>query len=269
MTGELPEVLDDMAEYYTQAEETKKQMVTAMMYPSMVFIFATGVMTFIMVYVVPQFVGIYSSMDGVAIPTITQVILAISHFLRTYYILLIVGIIAFVSINILLFKKVKLFKAIVQIVLMRIPVFGKTIIYNEVTMFTKTFSSLLAHNVPITDCMDILNKITNNEIYKMLIFDTINNLAKGGKISDAFKGHWAFPIPAYEMIVTGEMTGELSDMMYKVSNYYHGLHKESVTRIKTFIEPALTVFLAGGVGIIILSIIIPMFGMYSAVNEMG
>jgi len=269
MTGELPEVLDDMAEYYTQAEETKKQMVTAMMYPSMVFIFATGVMTFIMVYVVPQFVGIYSSMDGVAIPTITQVILAISHFLRTYYILLIVGIIAFVSINILLFKKVKLFKAIVQIVLMRLPVFGKTIIYNEVTMFTKTFSSLLAHNVPITDCMDILNKITNNEIYKMLIFDTINNLAKGGKISDAFKGHWAFPIPAYEMIVTGEMTGELSDMMYKVSNYYQGLHKESVTRIKTFIEPALTVFLAGGVGIIILSIIIPMFGMYSAVNEMG
>lgn len=268
MTGSLPEVLDDMANYYTEAEATKKQMITAMTYPSLVFVFAIGVMIFIMVYVVPQFVTIYDTMDT-ELPGITKAILAISSFLKTKYIFVILAVAILITSFITSYKKIRGFRTMCQWFMMHMPVIKNTIIYNEVTMFTKTFSSLLAHNVPITDCMDILNKITNNEIYKMLILDTITNLAKGGKISDAFKDHWAFPVPAYEMIVTGEMTGELSEMMGKVSLYYQDLHKNSVTRIKTFVEPALTIFLTFGVGVILLSIIIPMFSMYNSVSEMG
>lgn len=268
MTGSLPEVLDDMANYYTEAEATRKQMITAMTYPTLVFVFAIGVMIFIMVYVVPQFVKIYDTMDT-ELPAITKMILALSSFIKNYYIFLILGVALFILLFIYSYKKIKSFRAMCQWIMMHVPIIKNTIIYNEVTMFTKTFSSLLAHNVPITDCMEILNKITNNEIYKMLILDTITNLARGGKISDAFKDHWAFPVPAYEMIVTGEATGELSEMMEKVSIYYQDLHKNSVTRIKTFVEPALTIFLTFGVGVIILSIVIPMFGMYSAVQDMG
>ena len=146
------------------------------------------------------------------------------------------------------------------------PVFGNVVIYNEVTMFTKTFSSLLSHNVFITDSMDILNRLTNNEIYKSLILDTITNLARGEKISSAFKDHWAFPIPAYEMIVTGERTGQLAEMMAKVSSYYQEMHRNAVTRIKTFVEPVLIVILTVVVGIIVLAIVIPMFSMYSAIQ---
>ncbi len=267
MTGSLPEVLDDMAEYYTEAEATRKQMITAMTYPSIVFTFSMGVMLFVMLYVVPKFVEIYKTMET-ELPLITKVILGISSFLRNYWYLVLVATIFIIVGLVMLYKKNRSFRTIVQYGAMHLPIFKNVIIYNEVTMFTKTFSSLLAHNVPITDSMEILNKITNNEIYKMLILDTIANLARGGKISDAFKDHWAFPIPAYEMIVTGEATGELSEMMAKVSAYYQELHKNSVTRIKTFVEPALTVFLTVGVGIILLSIVVPMFDMYSAVQEM-
>lgn len=267
MTGSLPEVLDDMANYYSEAEATRKQMISAMTYPMIVFVFAIGVMIFVMVYVVPKFVEIYETMEA-TLPLITIVVLKISDILQHFWWLIIIIVVAIIAGLIALYKKVTGFRASVQWLLMHTPVFNNVIIYNEVTMFTKTFSSLLAHNVPITDCMEILNKITNNEIYKMLILDTITNLAKGGKISDAFKDHWAFPIPAYEMIVTGEMTGELSEMMNKVSLYYQDLHKNAVTRIKAFVEPALTIFLTFGVGIILLSIIIPMFNMYSAVQSM-
>jgi type IV pilus assembly protein PilC len=159
-------------------------------------------------------------------------------------------------------RKIKSFKTITQWVLMHMPVFGNVIIYNEVTMFTKTFASLLKHNVFITDTMEILNKITNNEIWKMIILDTITNLARGEKISLAFQDHWAVPIPAYEMIVTGERTGQLPEMMQKVSDYYQELHKNAVARIKAFIEPILILFLTGAVGVIVLSIVIPMFDMY-------
>lgn len=68
MTGELPEVLDDMAEYYSEMEQTRKQMISALTYPSIVFIFAIAVITFMLVYVIPQFTDIYASMEGVKIP---------------------------------------------------------------------------------------------------------------------------------------------------------------------------------------------------------
>jgi type IV pilus assembly protein PilC len=153
----------------------------------------------------------------------------------------------------------------IQWISMHIPVFGNIMIYNEDTMFTKTFGSLLNHNVFITDSMEVLSKITSNEIYKMLIFDTITNLAKGSSISNAFKDQWAFPVIAYEMILTGEKTGELGNMMVKVSNYYQLQHKNAVNQIKTFIEPIMIVFLTVIVGIILMSVVLPMFNMYSEV----
>ncbi|MFV0249964.1 MAG: type II secretion system F family protein [Bacilli bacterium] len=267
MTGELPEVLDDMANYYTESEQTKKQMTTALMYPSLVFVFATAVIVFIMIYVIPQFVTIYENMDASKIPAFTLAVMAVSEFLQNYFIFVAIGLVVFVFLFMYLYKNVKMFRTITQWIMMHIPVIGETIIYNEVTMFTKTFSSLLSHNVFITESMEVLNKITNNEIYKMLILDTITNLAKGDKISTAFKDHWAFPIPAYEMLVTGERTGEMPEMMKKVSTYYQSLHKDQVARIKTFIEPILTVFLTVVVGLIIMAIIIPMFSMYTTVQE--
>ncbi len=265
MTGELPEALDDMDEYYTETEATRKAMVSAMMYPVIIFIIAIGVGSFIMLYVVPQFVEIYESMDT-ELPGITKFVLGLSSFLTDYIVIIGIAFIAFVLIFAYLYKKVKAFRYHVQHFLMKLPIFGNVIIYNEVTMFTKTFASLLAHNVFITDSMDILNKVTNNEIYKNLITDAITNVAKGGKISQAFKDHWAFPIPAYEMIVTGERTGQLPEMMHKVSLYYQDLHKNAVARIKTFIEPVMIILLTGMVGVIVLAIVIPMFDMYSAIQ---
>ena len=90
---------------------------------------------------------------------------------------------------------------------MRLPVVKNLVIYKEVAMFTKTFASLLNHDVFITDTMEILSNITTNEVYSDIIKESLDNLAKGARISDAFKGKGAFPIVAYEMLVTGENTG--------------------------------------------------------------
>lgn len=266
MTGELPETLDDMAEYFTESDKTRKQMITAMTYPTIIFVLAIAAVSFIMIYIVPKFTDIYASMDNAELPGITVFITDLSHFLATNYLYLIIGIVIIVIGFRYLYKSVKLFRTLVQYVLMHTPVIKNIIIYNEVTMFTKTFASLLRHNVFITDTMEILNKITNNEIWKMIILDTITNLAKGEKISTAFKEHWAVPLPAYEMIVTGERTGQLPEMMQKVSDYYQELHKNAVGRIKSFVEPILILFLTGVVGLIVLSIVIPMFGMYDNIN---
>ena len=266
LTGELPEALDDMANYYTESEETRKQMISALTYPSIVLVLAVAVMTFIMVYVIPKFVAIYETMDNAEIPGFTKAIIAFSTFLQTNYMWLIIGILVFAFVVGYLYKNVKVFRIGMQWLAMHLPGMKNIIIYNEVTMFTKTFASLLRHNVFITDSMEILNKITNNEIYKSMILDTITNLAKGEKISLAFKDHWAFPLPAYEMIVTGEKTGQLAEMMQKVSDYYQSLHKNEVAKLKAFIEPVLIVGLTGCVGVIVLAVVIPMFNMYQQIQ---
>jgi type IV pilus assembly protein PilC len=266
MTGQLPEVLDDMGDYFTQIDKTRKQMVTVMMYPAIILVIAVAVITFILMYVIPKFVQIYESMDSSQIPAFTKFIIGSSEFLKNYSLFVLLGVGVLIGLFSYMYSNVKLFRTFIQWITMHMPGFGQTIIYNEVTMFSKTFSSLLSHNVFITESMEILNRITNNEIYKMLILDTLTNLARGDKISDAFRNHWAFPIPAYEMIVTGEKTGELPEMMSKVANYYQEQHANSVSRLKTFIEPALIIFLTAIVGGIVLAIVIPMFNMYSTIQ---
>ena len=152
---------------------------------------------------------------------------------------------------------------------MKMPVAGKIIIYNEITNFTKTFASLINHGVFITDSMEILSKITNNEIYKRIINTTLISLSKGDSISSAFKGEWAVPVVAYEMLVTGETTGQLGTMMEKVSNHFQNLHKNMIDQMKSLIEPILICFLAVVVGVILISIIQPMFSIYGQIQYGG
>jgi type IV pilus assembly protein PilC len=263
-SGTLIETLDDMANYYTEIDETKKQMKSAMTYPLIVSIFALFVLTFIMVYIIPKFVEVYES-NEIELKGMTLFVVNMSNFLKGNFVVIIgVLILSIVGVS-LAYKNVKAFRKNIQTILMHIPVVKNLIIYNELTIFTKTFASLLRNNVFITDTIDILSKITNNEIYKGILYRTINNIVKGEKISEAFKDHWAIPDVAYFMIVTGESTGELDDMMQKVSDYYQGLHRNTVNSLKAFIEPVMISVLALVVGVIIVSVVVPMFGMYEEV----
>ena len=98
------------------------------------------------------------------------------------------------------------------------------------------------------------------------MISTINNIVKGNKISDAFYNHWAVPDVAYYMIVTGESTGELAEMMQKVAEYYQNEHKSMIDNIKALIEPIMIIFLAVVVGGVVLAVVLPMFGLYEQIQ---
>lgn len=264
LTGDLPEILDDMRDYYEAIDKTRKAAISSMIYPSILFVFAICVLVFILAYVIPSFVSLFNQ-QNVELPVITKIVLATSGFLTAHKFVIIGVLVGLVVGYILLFKYVKGFRKTMQTIAMKLPGFGKIIIYREVAMFTKTFASLLNHNVFITDSMTILSSVSNNEVFKDIINESLEYLAKGAKISDAFEDKWAFPIVAYEMLVTGENTGRLPMMMSYVADYYQDLHANLVKRINTFIEPLLIIFIAIIVGIIVVSVVIPMFGMYDAV----
>ncbi len=264
-SGTLTETLEEMAEYYTEMDKTRKQMISALTYPSIITIFALAVVTFILVYVIPQFQGIYESSNA-EIGGLTLAIINLSAFLQANWMTMIFIIVGVIVLYYAAYKKIKAFRATMQKFNMKLPVIGKVMIYNELTIFTKTFASLLKNNVFITDSMDILSRITNNEVYKEIMQKTIDNIINGEKISDAFKDHWAIPEEAYYMIVTGESTGELDNMMLKVSEYFQEMHRNLVSSLKSFIEPIMISGLALIVGVIILAVIVPMFDLTSQIS---
>lgn len=261
MTGDLAGTLEEMAEYFTETDKSKKALISALTYPAVIFTVAIVAVVFIVIYVVPQFVGMFAS-NGAELPGITLFIIAASDFLGANWWKILLGIIVFIIVFMQLYKRVRDFRKAVQTGMMHLPVIGNVVIYNEVATLTRTFASLLNHSVFITDSMEILSKLSNNEIYKEIINRTMITLSKGGKISDSFKGEWAFPVVAYEMLVTGESTGQLALMMEKVAAHYQNLHTNVVSSMKSLIEPIILGFLAVAVGFIVLSIMMPMFDLY-------
>ena len=264
MTGNLTGVLDDMAAYYKRQDTNRKQIINAMMYPSVLLIFAIGVLTFVITYVVPSFTKMYE-MAGANLPPITVAIMNISNFVVTKWWILLLVVISFILLFALLYKKSDGFRYYIQYITMHIPVVKEIIKYNQLITFTSTFSTLIKHDVFITDSMSILSVITDNLIYKEIINNAITNLSKGNGVSIAFKGHWAFPETAYEMLVTGEKTGKLGDMMQHVAEFYQEEQTNIITRMKSLIEPVMIILLAAMVGVILLSVVVPMFDIYSKI----
>lgn len=264
-TGELEATLDDMRDYYTEIENTRKAMISALTYPTIVLVFAIVVIVFIMLYVLPQFQSIYAS-AGAELNVLTKFLLDVSAYLQVNIYNIALVILLIILLFVICYKKIKIFRRYVQELTMHIPVFGKIMIYKEVNIFAKTFASLLKNNVFITESIQLLTEVTSNEIYKEIMIKTVDNIAKGDKISESFKDHWAVPDVAYYMIVTGESTGELGEMMDKVASYYQTEHKSLVDGLKSIIEPVMIIFLAVTVGTIVLAIILPMFKLYSQIG---
>ena len=265
MTGSIEKTLDEMSEYYQEIEDTKKAIISAMAYPSVVMVFALGIVIFMLVYIVPKFTSVYESMNA-EVNSITQICLDLSEFFQTKYMYLIGGILLLIITYIVLWRNSLAFKGAMQRFFMHLPIVGKLMIAKEMNLFSRTFASLQKNNVLLTDSIDILSKITSNEVYKDIMMRTINNLIKGNKMSETFADHWAVPEIAYFMIVTGESTGELAEMLDKVADYYQKEERNTVGQIKTFIEPVMIVSLALVVGFILIAILVPMFDMYSLVQ---
>ena len=261
LTGNLTEALDDMAAYYKTADSNRKQIISALTYPSVVLVISVAVLAFLLIFIVPKFEGIFNEL-GSDLPGITLFLLNASDFLQENIIKIVLVLIALAILIVAMYKNVKQVRYILQWISMHIPVIRDVIIYNEVIMFTKTFSSLIRHDVFITDSIEMLGKVTNNEIFKNIIKEAVTNLSTGVGLSKAFENKWAFPRIAYEMLVTGEKTGRLGMMMENVANYYEEEQKNLVQRLKSLIEPIMIILLAIIVGVILMAIFIPMFSMY-------
>ncbi|WP_060203215.1 type II secretion system F family protein [Sporosarcina koreensis] len=266
MSGTVDDSLDRLAEHYEKAHMTKQKVISAMSYPIVVGIVAIGVVIFLLTFVVPMFVDLFASVGG-ELPMLTQFVLKASDFMVDYwyvFILLAAGI----TVGILMMRNNKEGKFLLDSFLLRIPIFGDLMKKSALSTLTRTLSSLFASSVPILQALSMTEKIVENEVISRVVGESRESLERGGSLTEPMAGHWAFPPLIPHMIAIGEQTGSLDAMLGKVADFYEKEVDASTDRLKALIEPLMIVLLAGLVGTIVLSILLPMFSLFTEIDNM-
>jgi type IV pilus assembly protein PilC len=262
--GNMDETLDRLAEHFEKQHNTRQKIKSAMAYPIAVGIVAIAVVIFLLVSVVPTFVSMFADF-GAELPAITRFVLKSSEFMQAYWWLVVLFFVSIV-IGIGLIRKNAQTKYYLDYFILRIPVFGKMLQKAVLARMTRTLSSLFTSSVPILQAMSIVEKVVENEVIARVVRDSRNALEKGRSMTEPMKKHWAFPPLVTQMIAIGEETGSLDAMLGKVADFYEKEVENSTDRIKSLIEPIMIVLLAGVVGTIVTSIMVPMLEIFNQVN---
>ncbi|KHD86886.1 type II secretion system F family protein [Bacillus ginsengihumi] len=262
--GNLDDTLERLATYYEKQHRTHQKVRSALTYPAFVAIMAIVVVIFLLVKIVPTFVSMLDSFNT-KLPAITRFVLSASSFMQTYWWLVVL---VFIGLYVLLImvRKNKTSKYYLDYVLLKMPIFGKLVQKSIIARMTRTLSSLFSSSVPILQALSIVEKIVENEIMAKVIRESRDALERGQSMTEPMRRHWVFPPLVTQMIAIGEETGALDGMLAKVADFYEAEVEAATDQLKSLIEPFLIVFLAGIVGTIVASIMVPMFDIYNNVQ---
>lgn len=263
--GNMDETLDRLAIHYEKQHATRQKIKSAMAYPVVVGILAVAVVIFLLVSVVPTFVDMFADFGG-ELPAITQFVLKASEFMqKAWYVIILLAIAFYLAI--VFIKSNKRSKYYFDYFLLRIPIFGKMMQKAVLARMTRTLSSLFSSSVPILQAMSIVEEVVENEVVGKVINQSRLSLEQGQSITVPMKKHWAFPPLITQMIQIGEQTGSLDSMLSKVAEFYEQEVENSTEQLKSLIEPLMIVVLAGLVGTIVISIMVPMFEIFNTVGN--
>ncbi|MFB6467978.1 type II secretion system F family protein [Cytobacillus sp. Hz8] len=263
--GNMDETLDRLAIHYEKQHNTRSKIKSALAYPIAVAVFAVAVVIFLLVSVVPTFVDMFADFGG-ELPAITQFVLDASKFMQKFWWLIVLLIVAFI-VFIIALRNNKNTKYYLDYFMLRIPIFGKMMQKAVLARMTRTLSSLFTSSVPILQAMTIVEDVVENEVIARVIRESHDALEKGQSMTIPMKKHWAFPPLVTQMILIGEETGSLDAMLGKVADFYEQEVENSTDRLKSLIEPLMIIVLAGLVGTIVTSIVVPMFDIFNQVGN--
>lgn len=265
LTGNIDDTLERLANYFEKQYTLQKKVQSTMIYPVVLLVLIIVVVVFMMLYIIPSFIGMFDQF-GSDLPLITKVVVQISNILQKFWwlmLLITVGVIGGFSFA---FKQSKDFKYAVHLILLRLPVFGKVLQKAAIARMTRTLSSLFSSSVPILQSLTVVEKVVGNPVIGKIVLEARDNLEEGGTLSAPLEKSWVFPALVWQMTAIGEKTGSLDYMLEKIADFYEEDVDRTVDSLKSIIEPVMIIILAVFVGAIVLSIMIPMFSIFTDIN---
>jgi type IV pilus assembly protein PilC len=263
--GILDQVLDRVAFQIEKETAIKRRVKSAMIYPTMVLIFATLVLIGMLMFLVPVFVKIFADLGG-SLPTLTQWVVNVSDFLRGNYYIVFPVLIAF-GFVLRKLKRTEKGRRVWDQIKLKIPMkIGAVVLKVTMARFSRTLSTLIAAGVDIIKALEITGQTAGNWVVEEALADVRNQVQEGIPIAEPLATNPVFPPMVSHMIKIGEETGELEKMLSKVADFYEDEVDSSISALTSIIEPLMMIGVGCMVGVIIISMYLPMFKMLSLVK---
>jgi type IV pilus assembly protein PilC len=262
--GLLAEILARLAIYLENTARLRKKVKSAMMYPTVVSIVAVGITIFLLVKVIPVFGDIYKGF-GAALPAPTQFMIHLSNIVQKFVWLIILviggGVYGWLS-----FIKTKVGREFWDTQRIKLPIFG--VIAHKICLarFTRTLASLIRSGVPILEVLNIVSQTVGNVVMEKAIKTASSDIERGEGISAALSKHPVFPNMIIRMIMAGEQTGKIDNMLERISDFLDEEIETTLSGITSLIEPILIVFLGVVIGGMVICMFLPIFKMAEIVN---
>ncbi len=266
-SGNLDEILAQLASYLEASEALKHKIKSAMTYPTVAFVLVVGIASFLIIWVVPKFKDIFDSLGG-NLPASTQLLITVSNAMNDHLILIFLFLVA-AFIGFKFWLKTDAGKFQWDSLKLKFPVFGPLMSKVAISRFTRTFSTLTRSGVPILAALEIVENTAGNEVFARAISNSKNSVRSGQTLADPLEEANVFPPMVTRMIAVGEKTGALESLLLKVSEFYDSEVDATVSQLTSLIEPLMIAVLGLVVGGIVFALFMPIFGLSEAVRGPG
>lgn len=261
--GVLDSVLAELVEYYRNRDRINKEVKSALYYPVVIVIVAIAAVFILMGFVLPNILNMLLSFGG-EIPLPTKILMAVSNFIAGYWWLILLTVIG-AGILIRNYFKSPVGKHFRDQVLLKIPVLGDLIRKVAVSRFASTLSLLLQSGVNIVNALPVVEEVVGNEVFADVLLETRLRIREGTTLSEPIQKSGEFPPMVVQMLKVGEESGNIEDMLNKVSDYYDLEVANAIEGSISLIEPAMIIILAVIVGGIVAATILPLFAVYQSI----
>ncbi len=264
-SGNLSIAFSRMADYYENANKTKSALQKAMIYPIIVLLVVIAVMFVMMLFVLPTFKTMFEDM-GAELPWITRLIMGTSDFFVAYWwLILIVGGVG--ALGIVLFARSKKGKYVFDWIMRKIPVFGPLTVKTASAQFARTFATLTASGLPIIEALEIVSRSMTNVYFKDALLHAREKVAVGLPLAESLQQKELFPPMVIHMVMIGEESGNLENMLDKLAEYYDEEVQAATKNMMALLEPMIILLLCGVVGVVAIGVMLPMFQMYGMYDQ--
>lgn len=265
-SGSLEVSLERMGTQLEKEAKVRDSIQKTATYPIIVCVVAVVVVAIMLTYVVPQFETLLSDL-GSKLPAVTVFVMNASDFLvQKWYIIL--GILIFLVVFVLRFRKTNPGMHFFGKIAMKTPVIGDLTTKTASARMARTLATLMAAGIPLIEALEIVSNTLTNIHFKEALIQAKDEVAMGAPLSECIERSGIFPALVYQMIGVGEETGEIDKMMTKLAEYYEDEVETSTTKMMTLLEPMIIILLALVVGVIVLSVLLPMAEMYKALENL-
>ncbi len=260
--GILDTILQRLASYMEKFAKIKRQIKSAMIYPSVILFVAVSVVALLMVVVVPMLANMFADM-GQALPWPTRIVIAISNFLKGIGGVAILAAIIGFFVALKQFRKTEKGLRLTDSIALKVPVAGSLIQRVAVAKFTRTLGTLMTSGVPILEGLLIVSRTAGNKVVEDAVVFTRQSVSEGKTLAEPLSKAKVFPAMVTQMISVGEATGALDNMLNKIADFYDDEVDSAVSALTSMLEPMLMIFLGVTVGFVIIAMYMPIFQMGS------